>query len=55
MNDNMTSAYLKQLEYKAQGIINMGFDYYFLIVQDLMNWACAANFYGRTSCDIMKI
>lgn len=39
MHGNVPPEYLKQLEYEFNVIITMGFDCYFLIVQDFINWA----------------
>ncbi len=39
MHGNVPPEYLKQLEYEFDVIIKMGFDCYFLIVQDFINWA----------------
>ncbi len=41
MNGNVPPEYIKQLEYEFDVIIKMGFDCYFLIVQDFINWARA--------------
>ncbi len=41
MNGNVPAEYTKQLEYEFDVIIKMGFDCYFLIVQDFINWARA--------------
>lgn len=41
MHGNVPPEYLKQLEYEFDVIIKMGFDCYFLIVQDFINWARA--------------
>ena len=39
MDGNVPDNYWKQLEYEFNVIITMGFDCYFLIVQDFINWA----------------
>ncbi len=39
MHGNVPPEYLKQLEYEFDVIIKMGFDCYFLIVQDFIHWA----------------
>lgn len=39
MHGNVPPEYLRQLEYEFDVIIKMGFDCYFLIVQDFINWA----------------
>lgn len=39
MDGNVPEEYWKQLEYEFNVIITMGFDCYFLIVQDFINWA----------------
>ena len=41
MKGNVPPEYIKQLEYEFDVIIKMGFDCYFLIVQDFINWARA--------------
>lgn len=41
MNGKVPDNYWKQLEYEFNVIITMGFDCYFLIVQDFINWARA--------------
>ena len=41
MNGNVPEHYWKQLEFEFNVIITMGFDCYFLIVQDFINWARA--------------
>ena len=41
MHGNVPEAYWKQLEFEFNVIITMGFDCYFLIVQDFINWARA--------------
>ena len=41
MNGNVPDNYWKQLEFEFDVIITMGFDCYFLIVQDFINWARA--------------
>lgn len=41
MNGHVPDNYWKQLEYEFNVIITMGFDCYFLIVQDFINWARA--------------
>lgn len=41
MNGNVPDNYWKQLEFEFNVIITMGFDCYFLIVQDFINWARA--------------
>ena len=41
MDGNVPDNYWKQLEFEFDVIINMGFDCYFLIVQDFINWARA--------------
>ena len=41
MNGQVPPEYIKQLEYEFDVIITMGFDCYFLIVQDFINWARA--------------
>lgn len=41
MNGQVPDNYWKQLEYEFNVIITMGFDCYFLIVQDFINWARA--------------
>ena len=41
MDGHVPDAYWKQLEFEFEVIINMGFDCYFLIVQDFINWARA--------------
>ncbi|MBO7191115.1 MAG: DNA polymerase III subunit alpha [Elusimicrobiaceae bacterium] len=41
MNGNVPEEYWKQLEFEFNVIITMGFDCYFLIVQDFINWARA--------------
>ena len=41
MNGNVPDNYWKQLEFEFDVIIKMGFDCYFLIVQDFINWARA--------------
>ncbi len=41
MNGQVPDHYWKQLEYEFDVIINMGFDCYFLIVQDFIHWARA--------------
>ncbi len=41
MNGHVPDNYWKQLEYEFDVIIKMGFDCYFLIVQDFINWARA--------------
>ena len=41
MNGNVPENYWKQLEFEFDVIIKMGFDCYFLIVQDFINWARA--------------
>lgn len=39
MHGNVPPEYIKQLEYEFDVIIKMGFDCYFLIVQDFIHWA----------------
>ncbi len=39
MHGHVPPEYLKQLEYEFEVIITMGFDCYFLIVQDFIHWA----------------
>ena len=41
MHGNVPEDYWKQLEYEFEVIISMGFDCYFLIVSDFINWARA--------------
>ena len=41
MNGNVPENYWKQLEFEFNVIITMGFDCYFLIVSDFINWARA--------------
>lgn len=41
MNGNVPQEYWQQLEFEFNVIITMGFDCYFLIVQDFINWARA--------------
>lgn len=41
MNGNVPEEYWKQLDFEFNVIITMGFDCYFLIVQDFINWARA--------------
>ncbi len=41
MHGNVPPEYTKQLEYEFDVIIKMGFDCYFLIVSDFINWARA--------------
>ena len=41
MNGNVPENYWKQLEFEFDVIIKMGFDCYFLIVSDFINWARA--------------
>ncbi|MBO4674922.1 MAG: DNA polymerase III subunit alpha [Elusimicrobiaceae bacterium] len=41
MNGNVPENYWKQLEFEFNVIISMGFDCYFLIVSDFINWARA--------------
>ena len=41
MNGNVPDNYWQQLEFEFDVIIKMGFDCYFLIVQDFINWARA--------------
>lgn len=41
MDGHVPEAYWKQLEFEFDVIIKMGFDCYFLIVQDFINWARA--------------
>ena len=41
MHGNVPENYWKQLEYEFEVIITMGFDCYFLIVSDFINWARA--------------
>lgn len=41
MHGNVPDDYWKQLEFEFNVIITMGFDCYFLIVQDFINWARA--------------
>lgn len=41
MHGNVPEHYWKQLEYEFEVIITMGFDCYFLIVSDFINWARA--------------
>ena len=41
LNGNVPPAYWERLDYELNVIITMGFDCYFLIVQDFINWARA--------------